>query len=221
MSDEGNLAITNTLFPPPPSFYQSFTETNLERYVELKRDKGKARAESDVRMIESSREDETKELDGLERELEKPRVDWVKQDERWMCFGQMYTVGSPMRLALPSLHSTDVFALYIILTCIASKTELSIPTAASLNIPPLIDPDEPPGTSLPPLLHSFLHTLFLLVDTLTNTSRIPGELAEVGWAHEGDQYIQHLSNLAATMMVSANQLRGVQAGCPPRLLVPS
>lgn len=35
----------------------------------------------------------------------------------------------------------------------------------------------------------------------------PGELAECASSR---QYIQHLSNLAATMMVSANQLRGVQ-----------
>ena len=93
----------------------------------------------------------------------------------------------------------------------AFQTVPSIPTASSLNIPPLIDPAEPPGTSLPPLLHSFLHTLLLLIEALTNTARNPGELKEKGWAHEGDQYIQHLTNLAATMMVSANQLRGVQA----------
>lgn len=73
-----------------------------------------------------------------------------------------------------------------------------------------MDPDEPPQTSLPPLLHSFLHTLLLLVDSLTTTARTPGEFEASPWGHQGDQYIQHLSNLAATMMVSANQLRGVQ-----------
>jgi len=186
-TDEGNLPITNTLFPPPPSYYKAFTEANVARHVELRTARGKERAlpefDSDV-PIGSERQlndEEEKELARLEGDLEKPRVACIDEDGRWMCYGQMYT------------------------------TEPSIPTAASLNIPPLIDHDEPPQTSLPPLLHSFLHTLLLLIDALTNTARIPGELEEKGWAHEGDQYIQHLTNLAATMMVSANQLRGVQA----------
>jgi mediator of RNA polymerase II transcription subunit 7 len=50
-----------------------------------------------------------------------------------------------------------------------------------------VDPNETPQEALPPLLHSFLHTLLLLVDALTNTARNPGEMAEKGWAHEGDQ----------------------------------
>lgn len=52
---------------------------------------------------------------------------------------------------------------------------------------PLFDINEPPQTSLTPLLNSFLHTLLKLVDTLTNSARPPHELAERGWAHEGDQ----------------------------------
>lgn len=40
---------------------------------------------------------------------------------------------------------------------------------------------------MPLLLHSFLHTILLLLDVLTNTARNPGELEEKGWAHEGDQ----------------------------------
>ena len=79
-------------------------------------------------------------------------------------------------------------------------------------MPKLIDSNESPKTSLPPLLFSFLHTLLLLIDSLTNTAQTPDELFDKGWAHEGDQYIQHLVNLAGIMMVSANQLRGVQVG---------
>ncbi|CAD6569715.1 MAG: Mediator of RNA polymerase II transcription subunit 7 [Tremellales sp. Tagirdzhanova-0007] len=175
--DDGNLPITNTLFPPPPSYYKSFTTANLNRHAELTSAKGKERASLDSKLDA----DEESELAELKAKLVKPRADWMNEDGRWMCFGQMYS------------------------------TVPSIPTASSLNIPPLIDPAEPPGTSLPPLLHSFLHTLLLLIEALTNTARNPGELKEKGWAHEGDQYIQHLTNLAATMMVSANQLRGVQA----------
>ena len=88
--------------------------------------------------------------------------------------------------------------------------EARIPTAAEKNVPPFVPPNKPPQETLPPLLHSFLHTLLLLIDQLTNSARNPGELEEAGWAHEGDQYIQHLSGLAASMMVEANQLRSVQ-----------
>ncbi len=62
-----------------------------------------------------------------------------------------------------------------------------MPTAASIGLPPFFPHGESPHLVLPPLLHSFLHTLLLLIDTLTNTARIPGELMEKGWAHEGDQ----------------------------------
>jgi len=187
-NDEGNLPITNTLFPPPPSYFKAFIDTNVARYAELRgepssssRTRPEAGADGNELSSPTLGVDEQAELEDLQRTLEKPRADWVKEEGRWMCFGQMYT------------------------------SEPFIPTAASIGLPPLIDPDEPPQTSLPPLLHSFLHTLLLLLDTLTSTARIPGELEEKGWAHEGDQYIQHLTNLAATMMVSANQLRGVQA----------
>ncbi len=207
--DESNLQIANTLFPPPPAYYKAFTETNLSRYGELRSAKGKERAhpqpELGDSMIEArgSSDDEIKELEKLGGEMEKPRVDWIREDGRWMCFGQMHTVGVT--------SSVEVRLVYEFTRLCELQTEPNIPTAASLGIPPLIDPDEPPQTSLPPLLRSFLHTLLLLVDNLTNTPRVPGELMEKGWAHEGDQYIQHLSNLAARMMVSANQLRGVQA----------
>lgn len=60
-----------------------------------------------------------------------------------------------------------------------------------IGLPPMIQPEESPQTTLPPLLHSFLHTLLLLLDTLTNTARIPGELESRGWAHEGDQVSPH------------------------------
>lgn len=57
------------------------------------------------------------------------------------------------------------------------------------------------------------------MDVLTGTSRVPDELERMGRASQGDQYIQHLSNLAATMMVSANQLRGVQVSATTLLRV--
>ena len=94
--DEGNLPITNTLFPPPPSYYQAFTDINLARYAELRSKKGKERADgandnSELSDKPLSAEDGI-ELIRLEDELEKPNGDWVNEDGRWMCFGQLYTV---------------------------------------------------------------------------------------------------------------------------------
>ncbi|WVQ97660.1 hypothetical protein IAU59_004774 [Kwoniella sp. CBS 9459] len=197
---EAALPITNTLFPPPPPYFQAYTQANLDRYEQITgqplipdSNKGKGRAAPDdiedgSRVSIASQEGgqagpgvDSDEGQALREKLEKPRADWVEEDGRWMCFGQMYT------------------------------TEPVIPTAESIGLPPLLDSSLPPQESLPPLLHSFLHTLLLLLDALTNSARTPDELFHAGWAHEGDQYIQHLTNLSANMMVASNQLRGVQS----------
>ncbi|RSH92055.1 Mediator of RNA polymerase II transcription subunit 7 [Saitozyma podzolica] len=193
--EDANVPITNTLFPPPPDFYKAYADDNLRRSLELRggpSNTSKARAGAaaasgnvDVDGLAAPdfdlNDEQRLELTELRALLDKPRADWVSEEGRWMSFGEIYT------------------------------TEPKIPTAESIGLPRFVDPDEEPQTSFPPLLHSFLHTLLLLLDVLTNTARIPGELEEKGWAHEGDQYIQHMTNLAATLMVSANQLRGVQA----------
>ncbi|OCF42125.1 hypothetical protein I317_04096 [Kwoniella heveanensis CBS 569] len=194
---EAALPITNTLFPPPPPYFQAYTQANLDRYEELtgrpllSSGKGKEKATVDNAQFDNHDDtvhrdteagsSESEEGKALREKLEKPRADWIEEDGRWMCFGQMYT------------------------------TEPIIPTADSIGLPPLLDPALPPQESLPPLLHSFLHTLLLLLDALTNSARTPDELFHAGWAHEGDQYIQHLTNLSANMMVASNQLRGVQS----------
>jgi len=105
--DEANLPITNTLFPPPPSFYKSFTEAKVARHGELRTAKGKNRAhpedDDDIAYLCSRtlKEEEEGELGNLEEELGKPRVDWVNEDGRWMCFGQMHTVSTAVsRVAL-------------------------------------------------------------------------------------------------------------------------
>ncbi|KIR59056.1 hypothetical protein I314_05040 [Cryptococcus bacillisporus CA1873] len=197
LPQEAALPITNTLFPPPPPYFQAFTDEAIERYEALtgrpllvndQRDKSKGKKENqddrDIRMdsrMEDLTEEEQNEKLELERTLGRPRADWVIEDGRWMCFGTMYT------------------------------TEPVIPTAQSIGLPPFVDPAAEPQESLPPLLHSFLHTLLLLLDTLTMTARTPNELAAAGWASEGDQYIQHLTNLSANMMVASNQLRSAQS----------
>ena len=68
-----------------------------------------------------------------------------------------------------------------------AQTHPRIPTPADIGLTSLLDPDESPQTALKPLLHSFLHTLLLLIDVLTSSARPPHELAERGWGHEGDQ----------------------------------
>ncbi|UOH85221.1 hypothetical protein LQV05_002040 [Cryptococcus neoformans] len=197
LPQEAALPITNTLFPPPPPYFQAFTDEAIERYEALTRkslfvndpegkskEKEKKSDDKDMSVdsrIEDLTEEEQNEKLELEGKLGKPRADWINEDGRWMCFGTMYT------------------------------TEPVIPTAQSIGLPSFIDPAAEPQESLPPLLHSFLHTLLLLLDTLTMTARTPNELAAAGWASEGDQYIQHLTNLSANMMVASNQLRSAQS----------
>ncbi|EIW72380.1 hypothetical protein TREMEDRAFT_25849 [Tremella mesenterica DSM 1558] len=192
--DDGALAIANTLYPPPPVYFADFTDSNLARLSELggeasgtNKGRGldpKAESGDDSPMVHTGELNaaEQTELAELTLKLTSPNVKWIEEDGRWMCFGQMYTV-DPV-----------------------------IPTAESINLKNYVDPVEPPQISLPPILHSFLHTLMCLIDTLTVPARIPGELEAKGWSHEADdRYIQHMTNLAANMMVAANQLRGVQA----------
>ncbi|KAL7419238.1 hypothetical protein Q5752_006075 [Cryptotrichosporon argae] len=187
------VPITNTLFPPPPVFYKAFTGPALARLAELEVRVDGARIDVDAEHVDGGAGssdgaapgqlsgEERKELDELRVTLGKPRADWVEEDGRWMLFGQMYT------------------------------RDPHIPTPAQIGLPPLLPADEDPQKSLTRLHHSLLHTLVKLLDVLTGTARTPGELEDAGRASEGDQYIQHLSNLAATMVVVSNQLRAPQA----------
>lgn len=76
------VPITNTLFPPPPGYYKAFTKENVERYADLT-----------AGSMEGDASD-SEELAKLRDELSPPRVDWVREDARWMLFGQMYTVST-------------------------------------------------------------------------------------------------------------------------------
>jgi mediator of RNA polymerase II transcription subunit 7 len=181
-TSEGALAITNTLFPPPPAYFKAFTDENLARYAELggpsrlpykSSEKTGTQSPSSVPNPEEAQNSTSEqELAGVEAQLGPPRSDWVKEEGAWKCFGETHHVSCISLGAIYSLHP---------------QVEPFVHSAESLGLPPYVDPDEPPQTSLPPLLHSFLHTLLLLVDTLTNTARIPGELEMRGWKHEGDQ----------------------------------
>lgn len=83
MSDEDHMAANaGTTYPPPPPFYKAFTDENIARRSELE-EKRKEQTLADV---------EGDELATLQRELGKPRADWVKEEGRWMCFGEMLSV---------------------------------------------------------------------------------------------------------------------------------
>lgn len=73
--DNGNLPITNTLFPPPPDYYTAFTTEAVKEWEGRKGESG----------VNGSAEVGPSRLD-------RPREDWVREEGRWMCFGQMYTV---------------------------------------------------------------------------------------------------------------------------------
>ncbi|WWC66168.1 uncharacterized protein I206_100069 [Kwoniella pini CBS 10737] len=184
---EDALPITNTLFPPPPAYWQSYTEENIDRYESLsgkslfEENKDTSEAENQDELDIDITEDEKTELEELKIRLDEPNAEWIEEDGRWMCFGNLFT------------------------------TQPNIPTVESIGLPQMFQSNQQPQETLPTLLSSFLHTILLLLDVLTNSARTPNELMHAGWAHEGDQYIQHLSNLAATMMVTSNQLRQLQS----------
>ncbi|OCF54314.1 hypothetical protein L486_08228 [Kwoniella mangroviensis CBS 10435] len=182
-TQENPLPITNTLFPPPPAYWQSFTETNIQRYESLTGtsffDNQGDELKQDINL--DLGEDERKELEELKIRLNKPRNDWVEEDGRWMSFGTLFNI------------------------------KPTIPSVKDIGLPPLFQSTTTPEESLPNLLSSFLHTILLLLDVLTTSARTPDELMHAGWAHEGDQYIQHLSNLAASMMIHSNSLRQMQS----------
>ena len=106
--DEENVPFTNNLFPPPPLYYKSFTSANIARQDQLQIAKGRERIHDngDQHLLEPEeqeyREDVEIEHFRLKADLGKPRADWVNDDGRWMCFGQMFTVSS-IFLILPPM----------------------------------------------------------------------------------------------------------------------
>jgi mediator of RNA polymerase II transcription subunit 7 len=90
--------ITNTLFPPPPEYYKQYTDENVARYETLNpAEAGPSRSQS-VQPTSPRAElspGEKEELERLRGMLAPPRADWVREEGRWVTFGEMYTV-SPL-----------------------------------------------------------------------------------------------------------------------------
>jgi mediator of RNA polymerase II transcription subunit 7 len=186
------VPITNTLFPPPPAYYKAFTPEAVARYAELRAGDGAAAGAGvgassggdamDEDGVTSSpiAPAEPGELERLEHELEPPRTDWVREEGRWMLFGQMYTVCA---------ECAEQMCVDGELTM---QTEPHIANARDIGLAPLVaDPVSSGGDAeretLPTLLHSFLHTLLAFIDILTTPARNPEELQVAQRESEGDQ----------------------------------
>lgn len=88
--------LTNTLFPPPPAYYKAFTPANLARHAELAGssrtiDRGD-RFDGPAAEAQELSDEQGKELKRLSSLLEPPQADWVMEEGRWKCFGEVYTV---------------------------------------------------------------------------------------------------------------------------------
>lgn len=126
-AEDANLPITNTLFPPPPAYFKAYTDMKLARFRDLsgEGEAGPSRprvqaAPNNADVDPEGRtltEEEEAELAGLRGQLEKPRADWVKEEGRWMCFGQMYTVSVTDFLGQrPLANCLTIYALQSIAT---------------------------------------------------------------------------------------------------------
>lgn len=114
MSDPSNAQITNTLFPPPPEYYKQFTPENLERHDELSSKGGPSRPRSRSSSPQPTPADHThdgraelspeavSELERLDGALKKPRADWIREEGRWVTFGEMSTVSRPSPAPVPA-----------------------------------------------------------------------------------------------------------------------
>ena len=113
-AEHANPELANTLFPPPPAYWKSFTDSNVTRYAELFQPSGEPSGTSKGKAASSASDDELmdydengrelsdeerKELAQLSRALEKPRSDWVVEEGRWMCFGAPYSVSRPFTVS--------------------------------------------------------------------------------------------------------------------------
>lgn len=106
MGDQPSAQITNTLFPPPPEYFKLFTDENAERYDKLTTRAGSRSPHPND--SEGGRElttEEGHELDRLRGSLGRPRPDWIREEGRWVTFGEMSTVSLPY---FTCIHDTNM-----------------------------------------------------------------------------------------------------------------
>jgi mediator of RNA polymerase II transcription subunit 7 len=96
-TEQGAAPITNTLFPPPPEYFKHFTDENLAQYEVLSSaEAGPSRSSPpDINGNPGRAKlsgDDQEELERFWSMLQPPRVDWIKEEGRWVTFGEIYTV---------------------------------------------------------------------------------------------------------------------------------
>lgn len=174
--DAGEPLGSTSVFPPPPSVYQRFTEENCLWFDVLR---GELRKEGKEDAYHSLDVEERKELqdtllkqivareggDGLElptddlHELLPPNVHWIEEDGGYQLFGQRW----PIPEVTPSLQDLGITRLF---------------------------PEEPfdRARALQTLLRTLLHTYFMLTSDLLRPIQ-PYDVLESGGSgggHEGD-----------------------------------
>jgi mediator of RNA polymerase II transcription subunit 7 len=102
-------AITNTLFPPPPAYFQAFTNENLNRYEQFGGPSRRRASANEGRQAEQGEEagdqnQDDEELRRLRELLEPPRADWVREEGAWKCFGETRHVSTNIHATLLLSH---------------------------------------------------------------------------------------------------------------------
>jgi len=94
---ESNVPITNTLFPPPPAYYKRYASYTAEASGT---NKGKGIDTADISSGDRVANVEEDSHENTSEGIEPPRADWIREEGRWMCFGQMFTVSASDKLWL-------------------------------------------------------------------------------------------------------------------------
>ncbi|KAJ9115187.1 hypothetical protein QFC20_001054 [Naganishia adeliensis] len=183
--------LANRRFPVPPSYHTEFTPDRWKRYNRTTRSdesraKGKQREDAEDVVMDSKPDDQSRDVSSADELaiFQPPRIDWIKREGTWNAFGRVY------------------------------ERRPKAMTAEQLGIPDF----RPPGTELTDkqymhlLLRSIIHTKLKLLEAYTKSVRPTYVLEQhFGIPHEGEHYVQHIANLAATMVTIANGLRETQA----------
>ncbi|KAJ9106281.1 hypothetical protein QFC21_001426 [Naganishia friedmannii] len=204
--NSSTTVLANRRFPVPPSYYTEFTTERWKRYKRIsasneREGKGKGKVADytsavpavgsqdtgmDVDMITGKARLEG--LGGRHTEefalFQKPRIDWIKTEDSWNAFGRVYQ-RRPKSLSAQELGIPDFRP---------QGVELSDKQYMHL------------------LLRSMIHTKLKLLEAYTRSVRPTYVLEQhFGIPHEGEHFVQHMANLAATMLTISNGLRETQA----------
>lgn len=108
MDDEEDVTLANP-FPSPPSHYAKYTAHNL-RLLALIRERSRVSSGEPIEVPEQQKalSDQQDVPEWQLTQLEKPRVDWIRDEGYYTVFGQTWKVGC--RLTLRSTNQCIVAA---------------------------------------------------------------------------------------------------------------